>query len=193
MPKVVSDEERQRTKKTMHEKTIALIKKKGLKKVTVEDICTAVNIGKGSFYSYYKSKETLFYEVLKENEQSLFAKITEAQTEGLGQKEKVSALFREIYLAPDSIVLYISSADIDWLIRKLPEEYFEREKEKAASYFGLFMSAMNIDPDKIDISVLSGLIETVAAVAVDKEKYSDESKQKILDILVMSVAGYLFE
>ena len=193
MPKVVSNEERQRTKNTMHEKTIALIKKKGLKKVTVEDVCAAVNIGKGSFYSYYKSKEALFYEVIKDSEQSMFAKITAVQ-ENVGEpRERIRMLFREIYFAPDSIALYVNPADMDWLVRKLPAEYYEREKEKAINYFGLFMSTLNIDPERLDINVLSGLIEAITYIATDKERYNENAKQTILDILVMSVADYLFQ
>jgi Transcriptional regulator len=193
MPKVVSGEERQRTKNMMHEQTITLIKKKGLKKVTVEDVCTAVNIGKGSFYSYYKSKEALFYEVIKDNEKSMFAKITAAQNDGGEPKERIHVLFREIYLAPDSIALYVDPADMDWLIRKLPVEYYEREKAKAINHFELFMSALNIDSEKIDINVLSGLVEAITYIATDKDRYNEDAKQTILDILVRSVANYLFQ
>ena len=193
MPKLVSDEERQRTKNTMHEKTIALIKKKGLKKVTVEDICVAVNIGKGSFYSYYKTKEALFYEVIKDSEQSSFEKIMAVHVDGREIKEKVRELFKEIYLAPDSIVLYLNPADMDWLIRKLPVEYYEREKKKVANNFEALISILKIDPEKIDINVLSGLMEAIGYIATDNEKYNEDAKQEILDILVMSVADYLFQ
>ena len=193
MPKVVSEVERQRIKNTMHEKTIALIKKKGLKKVTVEDVCTAVNIGKGSFYSYYKSKEALFYEVIKNCEQSLFTKIMAAQDDGRESKERIHALFQEIYLAPDSIVFYTDPSDMDWLFRKLPVEYYEREKEKAINYFGLLISTLKIDPEKIDINVLSGLMDAIIYIATDNEKYNEEAKQSILDILIMTMADYLFQ
>ena len=192
MPKMVSGEERLRIKNTMHEKTIELIKKRGLKKVTVEDVCAAVNIGKGTFYSYYKSKEDLLYEVVKACEQNAFAKITAALGDGAGFKERIHALFREVYLAPDSIVLYVKPADMDWLLRKMPAEYYEREEKKAVNYFGLFMTALKTDPEKIDIGVLSGMTEIITSAAVD-EKYSEKTKQTIMDILIMSLADYLLQ
>ena len=192
MPKVVSEEERQRVLHTMREKAISLIKKKGLKKVTVEDVCIAVNIGKGSFYTYYDSKEAFFYEILRISEQSLFERIMTPQKDELPSKEKACALFREIYLAPDSIALYISPDDIDWLLRKLPSEYYDREKAKSANYFELAVSTLKIDSGKADMNVLSGLMAAITYIATDKDRYGENAKEKILDILIAAMGDYLF-
>ena len=59
-------------RETMYIKGVELIQQKGVKRVTVEDIAMAVNIGKGSFYSYYNSKEELLYAVIKKSEKKLF-------------------------------------------------------------------------------------------------------------------------
>ena len=52
MPKIVSEKERKLIQEAIYEKTVRLIKDKGIRAVTVEDIVTAVGIGKGSFYTY---------------------------------------------------------------------------------------------------------------------------------------------
>jgi TetR/AcrR family acrAB operon transcriptional repressor len=61
MPKVISDEERELTRQALRRASIALIKSKGLRSVTVDQIAKTAGIAKGSFYFYYKTKEELLY------------------------------------------------------------------------------------------------------------------------------------
>lgn len=68
MPKIISEAEKQLTQDSIYEAGIALIRKKGMKHVTVDDIVNAVGIGKGSFYSYYPSIEELLYNIMKRAE-----------------------------------------------------------------------------------------------------------------------------
>ena len=63
MPKGFSDEEKNIIQKGLIEKGIELFSKFGLKKTNVEDLTNAVGIAKGSFYSFYNSKEELFLDV----------------------------------------------------------------------------------------------------------------------------------
>lgn len=53
MPKTFSEQERSIIKKSMYSITSVLIRKKGLRQVTVEDVTKEANIAKGSFYSFY--------------------------------------------------------------------------------------------------------------------------------------------
>ncbi|MGL5125165.1 MAG: TetR/AcrR family transcriptional regulator, partial [Fusobacteriaceae bacterium] len=43
-----------------------LILKKGYKKTSVENITSYANISKGSFYTYFKSKDLLLMEIISE-------------------------------------------------------------------------------------------------------------------------------
>lgn len=49
------------TKRRIYNAAIALINEKGLKNVSIEDITTAANVAKGSFYTHFDSKEALVF------------------------------------------------------------------------------------------------------------------------------------
>ncbi|WP_241734914.1 TetR/AcrR family transcriptional regulator [Paenibacillus alvei] len=59
----------------------------------------ATNIGKGSFYSYYNSKEELLYAIIKQNESRMFMRVESVLFEVKNMKEKILKALKEIYLA----------------------------------------------------------------------------------------------
>lgn len=191
MPKIVGESERQRIKDAMQNAVIQLIKQKSIRKITVEEITQVIGIGKGSFYLYYESKELLFYSVVKFCEQNMIDEIFKIQNLDMGASEKVHKVMYEMYLAPDSIMLYLSPADMDWLIRKLPTEYFEYEQKKSDINFNQILSFFHIDSNKLNVEVISALMEAVNYVASDAKKYSPDTKQEALNILVTNVSDYI--
>ncbi|TCZ78231.1 TetR/AcrR family transcriptional regulator [Paenibacillus albiflavus] len=191
MPKIVHENEKQRMKDLMFEKGVELIKQKGIKKVTVEDIATATGIGKGSFYLYYDSKEELLFDILKRCERNSFERIEALKKENLSKKEKVVKAAKEIYLAPDSIILYVTPTDFESLLRKLPSEVYEQEKKKAADYFKRTTEIFEIDTDVCDIHVLSQLMDALSFVSSNTNNFYSDGRHQALDILVTVIAEYM--
>ncbi|MCM3767767.1 TetR/AcrR family transcriptional regulator [Neobacillus niacini] len=53
------------TKKAIFESALKLFKEKGFENVLIEDITTSAGTSKGSFYTYFKSKDEVFIEYYK--------------------------------------------------------------------------------------------------------------------------------
>ncbi|WP_346907051.1 TetR/AcrR family transcriptional regulator [Faecalicatena orotica] len=188
MPKIVSEEERGLVKDAMYDATIGLIRKKGVRKVTVDDITEAVGISKGAFYMYYPSKEVCIYEVLKQNEKALFARMEEIMQQDLRDRERCAALIREVMLSQDSLILFLSPADMEILLRKLPVEYREREAKKSDDYFKRSLELLKVGNDKMEaVAMLTDCLSVVAS----NEMFSERGKQEALDVLVMAMADYI--
>lgn len=188
MPKIVSEEERGLVKDAMYDATIGLIRKKGVRKVTVDDITEAVGISKGAFYMYYPSKEVCIYEVLKQNEKALFARMEEIMQQDLRDRERCAALIREVMLSQDSLILFLSPADLEILLRKLPAEYREREAKKSDDYFKRSLELLKVGNDKMEaVAMLTDCLSVVAS----NEMFSERGKQEALDVLVMAIADYI--
>lgn len=188
MPKIVSEEERGLVKDAMYDATIGLIRKKGVRKVTVDDITEAVGISKGAFYMYYPSKEVCIYEVLKQNEKALFARMEEIMQQDLRDRERCVALIREVMLSQDSLILFLSPADLEILLRKLPAEYREREAKKSDDYFKRSLELLKVGNDKMEaVAMLTDCLSVVAS----NEMFSERGKQEALDVLVMAMADYI--
>ena len=188
MPKIVSEEERGLVKDAMYDATIGLIRKKGVRKVTVDDITEAVGISKGAFYMYYPSKEVCIDEVLKQNEKALFARMEEIMQQDLRDRERCAALIREVMLSQDSLILFLSPADLEILLRKLPAEYREREAKKSDDYFKRSLELLKVGNDKMEaVAMLTDCLSVVAS----NEMFSERGKQEALDVLVMAMADYI--
>jgi AcrR family transcriptional regulator len=59
-----------------------LISKKGYSKTTIEEITKKANIGKGTFYLYFKNKNDLFFSIIKEEMENLMSNIKK-EVEGI--------------------------------------------------------------------------------------------------------------
>ncbi|WP_052344224.1 TetR/AcrR family transcriptional regulator [Bacillus ndiopicus] len=191
MPKIVSEQEKENIKNAMYIKGIELIRKKGMKRVTVDDIAAAVQIAKGSFYTYYHSKEEFLYHIMKQNEQALFDRILEIGSSSGHFKEKITNALHEIYLAPDSLALYVQPSDMEYLLRKLPEPISREEQDKSKTNFQRTMNVLGIGDAQCDYSVLANLMDGLHFIASNQNQYGEQGRAKALSILVEAIAEYL--
>lgn len=191
MPKGFSDNEKLLINKAIIKSTIELIREKGMKKTTVEDITKKSHISKGSFYSFYNSKEDLFMKIIRDFE-TVFVEETNKILLGEGdKKEKIKKALNEIYLSKDSIALYINEDDITYLRRKFtgtdPHEDIEGAKEKYEKIFSYF----NMELSNVNIETASIIMRTLQLTVENKEGYSKEAQERGLGILVEAFAKFM--
>ncbi|GAA0372094.1 TetR/AcrR family transcriptional regulator [Bacillus horti] len=191
MPKIISEQEKEHIKNAMYIKGIELIRKKGMRRVKVDDIAAAVQIAKGSFYTYYPSKEEFLYHIMKQNEQALFDRILEIGASSRHFKDKITHALYEIYLAPDSLALYVQPSDLEYLLRKLPDSINRKEHDKSKTNFQRTMSCLGIEDAQCDYSVLANLMDGLHFIASNQNQYGEQGRAQALSILVEAIAEYL--
>ncbi|OME90925.1 MULTISPECIES: TetR/AcrR family transcriptional regulator [Paenibacillus] len=191
MPKIVTEHEKDMVREAMFTQGIELIRKKGVKRITVEDITSATHIGKGSFYSYYNSKEELLYSIIKKSESRMFERVEAVLSENANLNERLVKVLKEIYLAADSIVLYVSPSDIELLLRKLPAEVADREASKSNNYFSRTLSLCGIDESRCEMDVLAYLMNALHFVGSTDMSFGERGREKALDLLVHAIADYM--
>lgn len=134
MPKTFTQNEREYIKKRLMEEAENCLKLYGIRKTTVDELVRRVNIPKGTFYLFYESKEYLFYEVLCSFHDKLQADLLH-QLEVLQEPvsvDQVTELMLGLYKKIDASFLYkfITSGDLELLMRKLPPEVAREHAEK---------------------------------------------------------------
>ena len=191
MPKIVTEEEKQRVKDEMYSETIQLIKTKGIKKITVEDIIQAVGIAKGTFYNHYSSKEALLFHVIQKSEETLLNEVLAIDYQNGDFHKKIQWALREIYLAPSSIALYIQPEDLSSLMVKLPKQTQAVFEEKQQRNFQRITELFALDPkDSHVFGVVSYLMDCLHFTATNID-YGDQARQASLDILINTIADFL--
>lgn len=189
MPKIVSNREKEIIIGAIYQSSIELIKNKGMKGVTVDDITREAGIAKGSFYKYYSSKEECLYEVARRSEREMFERMECVLSESIPAKDKIIKVFHEVYLASDSLVPYVAPKDIEVLLRKLPEEYAKRDQKKSENYFERSMQLLGIEGAQIQMGVLGHLMDSLAFIAAKRDDTS--VSQEAMELIIHTIAEYL--
>ena len=134
MPRKLKPEEIQAQKDYMYKKTVALIIKKGIQNLTLDDILSEVQMAKGSFYRYYHSKEEFLYEVIKRNESYFFGLLMQNEVIGEIDTEGIHHALESSILSESCLFPYLLPEDLEYLLRRLPEEYLMNEKNYKPSF-----------------------------------------------------------
>jgi len=191
MPKIISAEEHELNKSALNQACIDLIKSKGLRRLTVDDLTKAVGMAKGSFYSYYRTKEELLYQTIKAaSRKMLEAMMNLSRAEG-NFRENVEKALYDIYLAPDSIVLHISKVDAAHLMRKLPTE--KREQEVVNGQDNLAMSGEFFGIPEKDRGTLAYLMDALSGLASVEKSHGKDNHEQALKFMVKAIVDFLDE
>ena len=130
MPRAFTQSEKNRIISLLREKGQELFVSQGLKKVTIDELASAAHIAKGSFYTFYKTKEELFLDISGYYQQKLFDELEPILASNTFPKKRRVALF--IKTAMDRLRDYpllgmVNSEIIELLYRKLPQEKVDAE------------------------------------------------------------------
>lgn len=128
MPAAFDDRERGAIRARLNSAALDALRRGGLGASSVADLAAAAAIAKGSFYSFYASKEELFMEAL-ESIEGEYRAIFEAAAEGDDPPaERLRRAFRAAFdhIQGDPAVRSIDVSTMERLVRALPPERVER-------------------------------------------------------------------
>ena len=111
----------------------------GLKKVTIDEIVSAVNIAKATFYTFYDSKEYLYLDIVQDIQHRIFTELDillDTNT-ALMNKQRVRQVFTAMYdlMLKYPILSQISSGTVELISRKV-------SKERLAAFGGQNLDAV---------------------------------------------------
>lgn len=166
MPKGFSDEE----KATITHELLAECKANwqvyGYKKTSVDTLCQNIGISKGAFYIFFDSKESLFYQVVRQTQAQLYELVEQRLSKNpskYGVAEALKAVFAEY--CNSSFMYDTKSADFQSFLNKLSSE--QRNELNNLSYAGtqfmLHKPFLTLKTDeKFAMSVLTAMLASVS-------------------------------
>lgn len=129
MPKCYSPQERDYIRKRLKEEAGSCLMQYGVRKTTVDELVQRVNIPKGTFYLFYKTKELLLFEVILEQhelmEKKMMREIGKLDSQKLDSEALTDLLFQFYKMAEDLPIL-LNPKEVELLARKLPPEILEQ-------------------------------------------------------------------
>ena len=95
----------------------------GLKKVTIDEIVSAVNIAKATFYTFYDSKESLYLDIVQKIQLKIFTELDTllSTNANLKNKQRVREVFTTMYtlMSKYPILAQIDNVTVELISRKV--------------------------------------------------------------------------
>ncbi|MED0673901.1 TetR/AcrR family transcriptional regulator [Aneurinibacillus aneurinilyticus] len=192
MPKF-TEEEKEHIRQSLLVKGKELFVKYGLAKTSIDDIILACGIGKGTFYKFFPSKEELYYEILKNEEEVKKTVLNELFREKLSPKELLTSFFHTSFqLVEENPFLQraFQDGEHERLARKLPKHIVEQFSKE---YTERGIQAVNILIErgvlpKEEPEVIVGIMQAIMRMRLYKEKIGNDVFPKVMDRIIEYVA-----
>ncbi|MEB2281113.1 TetR/AcrR family transcriptional regulator [Lysinibacillus xylanilyticus] len=191
----ISTEQRKQIHETLLNQSKELFIQYGFSKTSIDDIVNACGIAKGSFYSYYPSKEELFYAVLRREEEIKNKIIVEVMNESLPPKELLIRFFEISFKAIEENAflqnLY-QRGEYEKIMKRLPKELIEdhaKEDVESSLDFVKFLQGKGITEK--DPEILIGLFRIIMLLPLHREEIGEQTFFKTIKKLIECLSNDL--
>lgn len=196
MPRHFSDEE----KKLIKERLMIIGKKLfstlGLKKTTIADLTETTGIAKGSFYSFFDSKEELYFIVMEEEakkirqkfKDEIFNKFPVMEPDEILKQILITIL--EVLETNSLINRIYNTDDLNLIYQKVNEKQLEEHKQLSLNAFLPFIKYLQEQGEIITKKpeVIIGVIRAIPFVSFHKEELGKDIYLEIINLLIELVA-----
>ena len=191
MPKCYSDQEREYIKKRLKEEAAACMGQFGIRRTTVDELVKRVNIPKGTFYLFYKSKVLLLFDVIQEQHELVNQKLYQAISEVADQSfsaEKLADMIFEFYKMTEEMPIFrlMDSQEIELLVRKLPREVVEAHLQDDTDTIQKMFALLSVKKE-VDVKVMSAAFHAIYYATLHKKEIGEEEYDQALRMLIYGV------
>ena len=188
MPKF-SDTEKEMIRQKLMQEGERLFTSYGIKKVSIDEIVHAAGIAKGSFYSFYPSKEHLYMDIAGNLQLKMWSEMDEFLNENrsLPPRELCKRcflwMFSELQRYP--MLKQADGETADYLYRKLPREVIEAHtKDDSHELIKLQEFGVHF---KCGIEVATKTLQTLAISFLNLQQDHDVNQQTVMEIILDGV------
>ena len=189
MATAFTSEEKEVIRKKLHKVAKECLQRYGVKKTTVDQMATMVDISKGSFYNFYSSKEMLFFAVLEEYQIDVMNRLTEQ----LGMEVKIDTnrlvqLLYDFYQDFRYSFMYtiFKNHEMELLVRKLPKEAITNHHLIDDRMVKKIVSRINIR-ENVSVEIVSALFRTIAMTILHIEEIGEEQFDTTLKLVIQGI------
>lgn len=193
MPKAFSDSQRQALRERLIAAGRSAINRWGMRLV-IDDIARDAGISKGSFYSFFPSKEEFVLSVLESWEEELRGRLLSDLVEGGAPAvERWEAFFRGTFALLDREpgLARMAGADVQRLIENLPPERLAAHQEADRKVIEAAVGRLVARGDLAtgDAATLEGVLASIFAMSLFRENYPPGAWETTVAFVSQSLAA----
>lgn len=191
MPKSYSEQEKEYIRKRLKEEAAKCLAQYGVRHTTVDEIVKRVNIPKGTFYLFYKSKELLLFDVIQEQQEivnrELYRVISDINNTEFSA-EKLTDIIFEFYKMTEKMLILklLDLGEVELLARKLPPEIVEAHYQDDADAIKKILALLPVKKE-VDIEVISAAFHAIYFATLHKTEIGEEKYDEALRALIYGI------
>jgi len=193
MPKAFSAKERERINAKLIAAGKRFINMVGIRLLVVDDVAREAGISKGSFYTFFPSREEFILSVFESWETEYRGALIHEVAEGTGTaRERIERFFLGIFeiLARDPGLARLGMKEIQTIIERLPPEriaaHQAADNRVLEETFGRWVSKGLLTPDSV--SAFRGLVPALFSIAMHKEDFPPGSYEPAVRLIAEALA-----
>lgn len=192
MPKAFDDKEKEVITNALLKNGRELFGTHGIKKTSIADLAKATGIAQGSFYSFFTSKEELFFALIEQEEKRIQSSLAQFLTGDLTRDKLRMLLLNGLYEAEtNTIIRQMLDPEIyQRIVRKLSEEkvrrHIDRDNADLEPLIKHWQSAGHMAGYKP--SVISGMLRGVFTIALHRKEIGGDIFPEVLELLANTIA-----
>lgn len=191
MPKSYSEQEREYIRRRLKEEAAECLARYGVRRTTVDEIVKRVNIPKGTFYLFYKSKELLLFDVIQEQHENVNRHLFQAISAIAGTSfsaEKLTDVIFEFYKMTEKmpVLKLLDISEVELLVRKLPREAVEEHFQDDTGMIEKMFALLPVKKE-VDIKVISAAFHAIYYATLHKAEIGEEQYDEAVRALIYGI------
>ena len=196
MPKTFTVKEKEIIRKTLVIKGRELFSKYGLKKTSITELTNAAGIAQGTFYSFFDSKEELYFEILEQEESNSAKYLENIVKSSKSAKESIRKIINctfDLFERNQFLRRIFESKDYDLILRKLPNNKLENHQKNDTLRVLNTIISIKQKTELIDTppEVIAGLLRGITILSFHKDEIGRDIYPEVVELLSDIVANGL--
>lgn len=193
MPAIFNEEKRKQVRINLLENGFEHIKRFGLKKTSIEEVAKDSGIAKGTFYSFFPSKEEFVASIILYKREVYKREITVLISEAGGlTKECVRKILKRTAFGDANLYAYLTAEDLAVLTARAPKSIIPMEEDVAITT-GVLLSLI---PDKrtdCDWQVIANYVKIMVLAVINRKLLLEGAVEKSIDGIISLIIDCIFE
>lgn len=191
MPKSYSEQEREYIQKRLKEEAAKCLAQYGVRRTTVDEIVKRVNIPKGTFYLFYKSKELLLFETIQEQHELVNRELYQALSNLARQEvtaENLTDVIFNFYKMTEEmpILKLLDLGEVELLTRKLPRETVTAHLQDDTDTIEKMFALLPVGKE-VDLKVMSAVFHAIYYATLHKTEIGVKEYDAALRTLIYGI------
>lgn len=187
MPKSYSEQEREYIKKRLKEEAAKCLAQYSVRRTTVDEIVKRVNIPKGTFYLFYKSKELLLFEAIQEQHEivnrELYKALSNLATQELSAEKLTDVVFEFYKMTEEMPILkMLDLGEVELLARKLPQKIVEEHLQDDTDTIEKMFALLPLKKE-VDIKVMSAAFHAIYYATLHKAEIGEQYDEALRTLI----------